>query len=121
MSFTLQDSGVNPRTTPKGGQVASTELTQDIEIIRNEIDGYYKEMIGFPQMEADEIFMRLSAYTARMSFIRSSIMRTDNRLLVGLRTKEIDPFISECDRQFKIWSRVFSVQTTDWNLARGQV
>ena len=114
--LTLTDSRIAER--PKGGRVASTELTSDIRKIREEIDGYYREMIQFPAMEADEIFQRLSAYTARVSYIRSSMMRTDNRALVSLRTKEIDPFISECDRQFKIWSRVFSVQTLDWNLAR---
>lgn len=111
----MKDSG-----RPKGGFVASTELTQDIQTIRNELDGYYKKMIEFPTMEADEIFMQLSSFTARMSYIRSAIMRSDNRLLVALRTKEIDPFINECDRQFKIWSRTFSVQTMEYETSRGQ-
>lgn len=113
--YELKDSG-----RPKGGFVASTELTQDIQTIRNELDGYYKKMIEFPTMEADEIFMQLSSFTARMSYIRSAIMRSDNRLLVALRTKEIDPFINECDRQFKIWSRTFSVQTMEYETSRGQ-
>lgn len=100
--------------------IASPHTSMKLNDMRKEFDEYYSEMLRFRDMEPDEIFMRLSAYSARASYIRSDIMRAQNRTLTAFRTGEIDPFLSECDRQFKIWSRVFAVTSLDWNLARGQ-
>lgn len=105
---------------PKSGQIAPSAVSHEVATLRSELDDYYKEMLLFAEMEPDEIFMKLSSYTARASFIRSQIVRSTNRGLASFRTTEIDPFISECDRQFKIWSRVFAVTSLDFNLARGQ-
>lgn len=85
---------------------------------RKELDEYYDQMQQFANREPDEIFMMLSAYTSRVSYIRSQIMRSNSRIMQAFRTGEIDPFINECDRQFKFWSRVQSVAQMDWNAQR---
>lgn len=89
--------------------------SNDLSGWREELDGYFLQMQEFGNMEPDEIFMTLSAYTSRVSYIRSQIMRSSSRILQAFRTGEVDPFINECDRQFKFWSRVQSVAQMDWN------
>lgn len=81
-----------------------------------EIDEYFEHMQDFNNQEPDEIFRSLSGWTARMSHIRSVINRNESKLLQAFRTKQVDPFLLECERQFKMWSRVFSVQSMDWNM-----
>lgn len=108
------------RRTADSDTIASPNTSMKLKDLRLELDEYYSEMLRFRDMEPDEIFMRLSAYSARASYIRSDIMRAQNRTLTAFRTGEIDPFLTECDRQFKVWSRVFAVTSLDWNLARGQ-
>lgn len=81
-----------------------------------ELDGYFEQMENFREEEPDVIFADLSAWTARASHMRSIINRNESRTHQNFRIKQIDPFISECDRQFKVWSRVFSVQSMDFNM-----
>lgn len=101
-------------TSPAGGG-------KKIQAWREELDGYYKEMSQFRYEQPDEIFMKLSGWTSRASYLRGLVFRSENRPLTAFRTKELDPFIAECDRQFKMWSRVFSVQTIDWQNQKGQI
>lgn len=114
-TFTLQEH------TPSI-QISTPQRTGGEALVnwRRELDGYYKEMVSFSEVEPDEIFRSLSAWTARASYMRSQIVRIDSKAWVKFRTQEIDPFISECDRQFRVWSRVFAVQSLDWNMSRGQ-
>lgn len=90
-----------------------------LEDFRNEIDDYYGKLLLFHESDASEILQTLSGLTARASFIRSHIIRRDDRMLQNFRTKELDPFISECDRQFKIWSRLISANQFEWEMSRG--
>lgn len=106
------DAVVTPRAT------AASAKQDTIRRWLTELDGYYEEMQTFDSMEADEIFRKLSAWTSRMSHIRSLIQRNESKLEQAFRTKQCDPFIVECERQFKIWSRVFSVQAMDASMSR---
>jgi hypothetical protein len=113
MKFVLSDE---PSTNQTRNQDKGTILKRWLA----ELDGYYRQMYDFGKIEPDEIFRYLSAWTARASFMRSQIQRSESKMLQGFRTRQIDPFIEECERQFKIWSRVFSVQSLDYNMSRGQ-
>ena len=86
---------------------------------RDELDAYYAEMKKFESMELDEILMKLAGFSSRFSYIRSLTVRSVRKEATAFRTTEIDPFITECDRQFKIWSRVLSVKMQDWAMERG--
>lgn len=86
---------------------------------RKEVDSFYQELQGFDTLDPTDIFRRLSAMTARMNYIRSQIVRLENRQWGNFRTKEIEPFIAECDRQFKFWSRCFAAHTLDWEMSKG--
>lgn len=100
---------------------SSVKANQFLVDARAELDGYYKEMRDFDTIDPGEIFKKLAAMSARASFIRSKIVRRNQGPDVSnFRTKEIDPFISEVDRQFKVWSRYLSVVQIDWDMSRGQ-
>jgi hypothetical protein len=84
--------------------------------LRREIDGYYAEMKGFPNEFPEDIFLKLSSWTARMSEVRGKLTRSSKQAAGRMRIDEVDPFINECDRQFKIHSRRQAVQEMDLKL-----
>ena len=86
---------------------------------RNELDTFYERMQIFQSLGVDEIFMTLAGFSARMSGVRSQIVRNESRMMNAFRTKEIDPFIEECDRQFRVWSRFVSMQKFEYDVTRG--
>lgn len=107
-------------TTPRNsGFLMSNSGSADLDALRQEFRGYLLDMMEFPNMDLEEVYMRLSAFTARASYIRAQIISTSSKIWNAFRTGELDPFISECDRQFKVWSRVQSVNQMDFNATRG--
>jgi hypothetical protein len=90
---------------------------QDISGWRDEIDHYYLSMQQFEQCETDEIFMSLAGFSARASEVRTRLQRMQTRAATAFRTQEIDPFLEEVDRQFKLWSRVQAVREMDFKLS----
>jgi hypothetical protein len=91
------------------------------ESLQEEIDGYYDIMKSFSSevMEPTDIFMYLSAWTARMSEIKGQLWRgNDNADASQFRIREVEPFIQECERQFKYHSRRFSGMEFDAKLQR---
>lgn len=82
----------------------------EVERWREEMDGYYQLMRSFGEMELDEIYASLAGMTSRMSEIRTLLVRLQTRPANGFRTQEVDPFLNECDRQFKYFSRCQTVR-----------
>lgn len=98
-------------------------VNKNQEYINNwllELDSYYKLMGTFSKMQPDDIFRNLSNWSARASHIRSQVNRTNSKVFQGFRTSQIDPFLNECQYQFKVWSRVFSVAQMDASLSMGR-
>lgn len=92
----------------------------DISECREELLGYLEEMADFRNWDPQEVFLKLSASSARASYMRNKICQREDRIKRAFRTSELDPFIEEVERQFKIWSRLLSYQNLDWEMARGQ-
>lgn len=86
----------------------------------DEIFQYYKVMKEFNEMDASEVFGSLSAFSARASEMRAYCNRSDSKRSQNLRLKAIDPFIEECDRQFKYHSRNLSTQEAEMRLSGGR-
>lgn len=106
--------GSQPTTVP---QIRRRAGREDLEAWRQELDSFYEVMNIFAQDE-ETIFYSLSAMTSRASQIRSQVVRQENKALQVFRTQEIDPFLKECDRQFKIWSRVLTISQFEWETSR---
>ena len=121
MEFSL-DSSVPERTPGKVASVSPRQARNGGELLsayRKEMDECYEIMKAFHSEDPAVIFKEIAAMTARFSHIRSQIVRVESKTWQNFRTKEVDPFLEECDRQFKIWSRAFSVQTLDWEMTKG--
>lgn len=91
-----------------------------IERWRTEILGYYKVMKEFNAMDPSDIFRNLSQFTARASEMRATISEHETKQQSSFRIKVIDPFIDECDRQFKVHSRTLSHEEMIARLAGGR-
>lgn len=103
-------------------QVENTASTREVDLVRawrSELDSYFARMKDFSVIEPDEVFRELSAMSARVSEIRGYLVRSQTRLANTFRTQEIDFFLQECDRQFKLYSRIMAIRTLDWEISRG--
>lgn len=86
-------------------------MTSDevFEKLRPELVGYLKEMHKFQDdPDLNGILRKLSGFSARASWMRNIVVRSQINEIVRFRIDEIDPFLSEVDRQFKIYSRILS-------------
>lgn len=98
-------------------QLRTRSVDSQLEEWRTELDTYHGEMAQFISCDPSEIFRKLAAYSARASYIRGQVMRVDNRALTTFRTKELDPFITTLDYQFKVWSRYQTTVQMEWEIA----
>lgn len=92
-----------------------------IEQLQDELSEYYQRIKAFGSMDVGEILRSLAAMSGRASEVRCALMRGESRRGQGFRTRELDPFIEELDRQFKIWSRLHSVLQQEWDMSKGGV
>lgn len=95
------------------------DVKEVIETWRPEILGYLKEMRDFYQEEDCRLVLRtLSAYSARASYMRNFASRSGNEKINRFRIDELDPFLMEVDRQFKIYSRLISANQFEFDLTK---
>ena len=74
---------------------------------REEITSYHAEMCEFKTYEdIKKILLTLSGYSARAMYIRNAFIRSPVNEIMRFRIDELDPFLNEVDRQFKVFSRL---------------
>lgn len=71
-------------------------------------------------MDPSDVFRNLAQFTARASEMRATIAEHETRQEAAFRIKVIDPFIEECDRQFKFHSRILSNEEMIAKLSGGR-
>ncbi len=123
MELELQDADENlPRAERTTLLFQGYDLTDiDVANVRAELDQYFRAMQRFSDLEPDQIMMILSSYSARVGELRLQLVRRDTRRANALRCKEIDPFLEETDRQFKVWSRIVAIKEMEYRLSGGQI
>lgn len=100
--------------------VIKQKFEDNLDAWRAELDGFFDLMNTFSVMPSQEVLQNLASFSSRASYIRSQIMRLpENKRTTSFRTRELDPFLDECDRQFRIWSRCFAVQAQEWEISKG--
>ncbi len=118
MELQLQDGGssVGHRVaTPPEFKGATT-----IDQLEDEVDHYLEKMQEFCDMQPDEVFLLLSAYTARATEIKIQLNRSDKARATSFRNRQIEPFLEECERQFKYHSRIQTTRELDFRISGGQ-
>lgn len=113
--FELQSNSRQPRRITGGAPALL-----DLDGYRDEISQYRREMCELASLDPSEVFISISSWAARASEIRANVYRDESRKATAFRTREVDPFLEQCDFQFKIWSRLQAVKSFEWDLAKGQ-
>ena len=88
---------------------------------QDEIDTYFGILQRLNSMDPVQVFQQLSSICARVSEMRTRLMRSETRRETSFRTREIDPLLEELDRQFRIHSRIQAVREMDLRLTAGQI
>ena len=83
------------------------------DAIRTELDDYYTGMRQYSGMEPDQVMLDLSGVAARLTEIRAFLVRDNSQQANALRTKEIDPLLTQIDIQFKLHSRIQAIREFD--------
>lgn len=78
--------------------------------IEEEMDSYLEKMKSFCNMPSNEVLQLLSGFSARATELKIQLNRSEKAASKRFVEKQIDVFISECDRQFKVHSRIQAVQ-----------
>jgi hypothetical protein len=99
---------------------SSPDRTDYITALRDEVDIFWRQMTQLKAMSTTEVLEFLSAALARVGEIRVTVYRDESRKANAFRTRELDPFISQVDLQFKIWSRLITHRQLEWDMSRGQ-
>lgn len=87
---------------------------------REELLGFLREMADFANLNDPQIILRkLSAFSARATYMNNLIGSSKNRQLTEFKFEEIVPFLKENEFQFKVWSRVASITTSEWEMSKG--
>lgn len=84
-----------------------------------EIDQFFAQMADFSEIDLRGALASLAAMSARVSYMRSQIIRNEGRVAKSFRTGQIEPFLDEVDRQFRTWSRLQSVVQMEWDISKG--
>lgn len=102
--------------------VPNSQVGGSIDSVRSEIDDAFADMKNFIQNEPDYIMRIASGHSARLSELRVKIMRVEDyqREWRNVREREIEPCISELERQWKNASRLQSCRELDWKMESGE-
>lgn len=88
--------------------------------IERELDGIALAMRSFPLKAPDQVMREVAAYSARLTEMTVLLYRVESldRQYLRVRTQQVDKYLQEMDRQFKIASRLVEVMRQDLELMR---
>jgi hypothetical protein len=92
------------------------------EAVEAEIDLMLRAVRTFWEMEPDQVMRMCSAMTARCTELTVHLHRIEGskREWTRIRTMQVIPLLAECDRQFKLASRLLEVRRQDIQLETGR-
>lgn len=119
--------GQSAPTSPGVGSIpfdtsdVSVEVGGSMDSVREEINDSFLDMKTFHDREPDEIMRICRAHSARLSELRVRIMRVEDyqRQWRSIRTREIEPTLTELSDQWSNASRLHSVRELDWKMESG--
>lgn len=97
----------------------SSEATDPIGIVCNELDVMRSEICGFKDADPDRVLYLISGISARLTEIRASLQRTTDHRANALVAKEVDPLRQEIDLQFRVHSRRIAMLEWELNMTKG--
>lgn len=88
--------------------------------IEAELDGVAIAIRSFSLKQPDQVMREVAAYSARLTELCVLLARHESadRQYLRVRTQQVERYLAELDRQFKISSRLVEVQRQDMELMR---
>lgn len=89
--------------------------------IEAELDGIAVAVRTFDRKQPDQVMRETAAYSARLTELCVQLHRVESRdrNYVRIRTQQVERWLTELDRQFKIASRLVEVMRQDLELMKG--
>lgn len=93
-------------------------LLGDPQDVRDELDRIQSHIHALYGMEPDMAMRVMAAYSSRLTEIARLLFRIEitDRRYTKLRTMDCLPLLDECDRQFKLHSRMLEARAQDLSL-----
>jgi hypothetical protein len=90
------------------------------EEIQEELDGIARSIRTFHLKQPDQVMRESGAYSARLTELRVLLHRVEStdRQYTRVRTQQVERWLDEIDRQFKIASRLLEASRQDLELMR---
>ena len=90
------------------------------EDVQAELDGIAAAIRQFHIKHPDQVMRECSAYGARLTELVVLLHRVESsdRQYTRVRTQQVDRFLTEIDKQFKIASRLVEIHRQDLEMAR---
>jgi hypothetical protein len=91
--------------------------------IQEELDGMAAAVRAFHRKQPDQVMKEVAAYAARLTELCVLLTRVEglDRQYLRVRTQQVERWLAELDRQYRIASRLIEVQRQDLALLTGQV
>lgn len=98
------------------------QIGGSVNSVRGEIDDAFADMKTFHNRQPDEIMRMAGGHSARLSELRVKIQRIEDfhRVWKSVRVREIEPALTELERQYQLGSRLHSVLELDWRMQQGE-
>lgn len=108
-----------PRVGDPQPVTSDVDERKRLEQWRKELAGYLAEAKGIADDDPDEAMRWMASTSARVCEIRDQSWDMRSPKAAQLRSRHIDPFVDEIDRQFKIASRRFATAEHELRMTRG--
>lgn len=108
-------------TTPEGPALAAAGALGDREQVEAELDSILLTIREFWAQEPDMVMSHVAAISSRLTELEVLLHRVESRdrRYKQIRTMQVQKILDECDRQFKIASRLVEVRRQDIDNLRG--
>lgn len=108
-------AGVAYASVPEVAALAAAGVLGNREQIEGELDAVMFTIREFWTQEPDQVMAHIAAITSRLTELEVLLHRveTRDRQFKQIRTMQVQKILDECDRQFKIASRLVEVRRQD--------
>lgn len=110
-------------TVPEIAALAAANVLGSRDQIEGELDAILVTIRDFYTQEPDQVMASVAAITARLTELEVLLHRVEarDRRYKQIRTMQVQKILDECERQFKIASRLVEVRRQDIESLRGTV
>ena len=114
-------AAISYAAVPEVAALAAAGVLGPREQIEGELDAILVTIRGFWTQEPDQTMAEIAAITARLTELEVLLHRVEarDRRYKQIRTMQVQKILDECDRQFKIASRLVEVRRQDIENLRG--